>query len=190
MLFRSADFVEEYCHDNLKDKSHINKVVNFSGAFGKFNFDMLKALVEEMNRYNEGPEAASSILNTKVEYSAHESYAVTLTRKGVPVEIQDPTVWQGNPISGHINVWFNVYDTRKNNRPVPVPVSDLINSIDKYVDGIDADEDGDVNLKFSPEHIVSIEPKSGKTRYVIGDYELVLTRRHDQQFDIWRSGVF
>ena len=33
--------------------------------FGEFNFDMLKALVEDMNRYDEAPDETIKILNTK-----------------------------------------------------------------------------------------------------------------------------
>ena len=54
MEFKGLDvnFIREYCEDNLKNKNHIDKVCNFTSLFGQFNFDMLKALVEEMNRYN------------------------------------------------------------------------------------------------------------------------------------------
>jgi hypothetical protein len=48
------DFVEEYCRDNLRDQGQVEKVVTYSLTFRAFNFDMLKAIVEEMNRYDEG----------------------------------------------------------------------------------------------------------------------------------------
>lgn len=47
------DFIEEYCNDKLDDKSEINSIVNYSSTFKAFNFDILKAIIEEMNRYKE-----------------------------------------------------------------------------------------------------------------------------------------
>lgn len=63
------DFISEYCEDNLNDKSHIEKICQLAGLFGQFNFDILKALIEEMNRYNETPQIALSMLNAKPQNS-------------------------------------------------------------------------------------------------------------------------
>jgi len=54
----TQDFIIEYCEDNLKAKEHIDKICSIAMLFNQFNFDMLKALVEEMYRYNESPEEA------------------------------------------------------------------------------------------------------------------------------------
>ena len=50
--FKGVDgnFIREYCNDNLNAKEHIERIVNVSTMFKEFNFDMLKALVEEMKR--------------------------------------------------------------------------------------------------------------------------------------------
>lgn len=60
-----ADFIREYCEDNLKDQEQIENVLKISALFRAFNFDMLKALVEEMNRYNETAFDAMEMLNAK-----------------------------------------------------------------------------------------------------------------------------
>lgn len=60
-----ADFIREYCEDNLKNKAHITQVCRLTLPFNSFNFDMLKALVEEMNRYDETPNQAMEMLNAK-----------------------------------------------------------------------------------------------------------------------------
>lgn len=68
-------FVIEYCKDNLKDDSdaNIQQVVNvwslFDPKWCPMNFDMLKALVEEMNRYDEPAPVALKMLNIKPEES-------------------------------------------------------------------------------------------------------------------------
>jgi hypothetical protein len=61
----SIDFIREYCQDNLLNKTYIDRVCNLTSLFGEFNFDMLKSLVEEMNRYDEDPQAAMDMLTSK-----------------------------------------------------------------------------------------------------------------------------
>lgn len=56
-------FIREYCADVLKDKTKINSIVNFASTFHAFNFDILQAIVEEMNRYNENIVQATRFLN-------------------------------------------------------------------------------------------------------------------------------
>lgn len=46
------EFIRDYCAKNLK-RDGVEEIVRFAGMFYKFNFDILKALVEEMNRYDE-----------------------------------------------------------------------------------------------------------------------------------------
>lgn len=72
------DFIREYCQDNLKQKQYIDQICNIAAMFSAFNFDMLKALVEEMNRYNESPEESLKMLNVKAEYSADMTYLVSV----------------------------------------------------------------------------------------------------------------
>jgi hypothetical protein len=57
------DFIKEYCEDNLTDKSQTESLLKFSTLFSSFSFDILKALVEEMNRYGENVRDASKYLN-------------------------------------------------------------------------------------------------------------------------------
>ena len=66
----TGEFIREYCYDNLTDKSlkTIDSVVTVGSLFTEFNFDMLKALVEEMNRYGETAQEAMQMLNAKPEF--------------------------------------------------------------------------------------------------------------------------
>ena len=62
-------FIREYCDDNLEanNPSNVDAIVGLSNLFDAdrtaFNFDMLKALVEEMNRYRESTKEALQLLN-------------------------------------------------------------------------------------------------------------------------------
>jgi hypothetical protein len=62
------DFIVDYCNDNLNDKSKIQEILSITKVFDEFNFDLLAAFVEELNRYNETPQELIKILNAKPEY--------------------------------------------------------------------------------------------------------------------------
>lgn len=61
------DFIREYCEDLLNNKSWVENIVQISTMHGKFNFDMLQALINETNRFNEPPEEVAEILNIHPE---------------------------------------------------------------------------------------------------------------------------
>ncbi len=99
--FKGLDstFIREYCDDTLKEKNYIDKIVTLAGLFGEFNFDMLKALVEEMNRYGETPQEALRMLNIKPEFDNGTKYTVKLMANGRDVtEDANMTEFEGNPL--------------------------------------------------------------------------------------------
>lgn len=95
------DFIIEYCNENLLDKTQTEGVVRMSSLFSKFNFDMLKAMVEEMNRYGETAQEVMALLNTKPEYSEQQDYTLTVVVDGKDTEADDKT-WRGNPLTGRV----------------------------------------------------------------------------------------
>lgn len=120
----TVEFVREYCEDCLDNKSYIDQVCKVASMFKQFNFDMLQALVEEMNRYNESPTQSLRMLNTKPEFSDHQSFSVTLKINGVKIgpDKLENSAWSGNPLSDNPTVGFfynktgiddeeNVYNT-------------------------------------------------------------------------------
>jgi hypothetical protein len=82
-------FIREYCEDNLNQKHYADQICNIAAMFSAFNFDMLKALVEEMNRYNESPDQSLGMLNVKAEYSAETDYIVSVETSGGKIIPQD-----------------------------------------------------------------------------------------------------
>jgi hypothetical protein len=99
--FKGLDgvFIREYCEDNLEAKQYIDKIVTLAGLFGEFNFDMLKALVEEMNRYGETPQEALRMLNIKPEFDSGSRYDVKVVYNGRDVtEDSNMKQFDGNPL--------------------------------------------------------------------------------------------
>jgi hypothetical protein len=76
------NFIIEYCEAMLDEKKHIKTICRISGLFDSFNFDILKALVEEMNRYGEDPIKALELLNAKPGADSEANFDITLSVKG------------------------------------------------------------------------------------------------------------
>ena len=92
------EFILDYCTDNLINADHTQGIINQSYLFEHFNFDMLQALVEEMNRYGEDAQEAVKLLNIKAfEDSFGVSYNVVVLRGRDRVEIH----------RGHTTVDYN-----------------------------------------------------------------------------------
>lgn len=73
--------IREYCADVLKNQKETEGVVVVAGTIDAFNFDMLKALVEEMNRFNESASQSVKLLNIRPERSAYVNYVYVVSRK-------------------------------------------------------------------------------------------------------------
>jgi hypothetical protein len=74
----SEEFIREYCEDRLQDKTKVEEIVRVSIMFDKFNFDLLSAFVEEVNRYGDEPDDLIRILNAKPEYSGRTEYVASV----------------------------------------------------------------------------------------------------------------
>lgn len=158
-----ADFIREYCEDNLNNKEHIEKIVGIAGTFDQFNFDMLKALVEEMNRFNETPQEAMAMLNAKPEYGSNSRYSIKLVVNGEEIDNinMEDKEWEGNPLNKHVNISYRV--------------------IDKETE--DWDWEG---VRFSPAQLKKID--AGGTKYVYSNDKgesLILTKVKEQNFRYW-----
>jgi DNA replication protein DnaC len=68
-----AETITQYCQENLNNKEWEQNVHRIARAIRDFNFDTLKAVVEESNRYNEAPDSFINILNADVCNNMRES---------------------------------------------------------------------------------------------------------------------
>lgn len=99
----SKQFIEEYCNDNLNNKDHIDGVLRIEDMITNFNFDLLKALIEEMNRYDETASAATKYLNIDVG-TKYDFFKIILF-KDKTGRIKEPK------ISDHHTFSANPFDT-------------------------------------------------------------------------------
>lgn len=160
------NFIREYCEDTLKAKEHIDRIVGIAGTFDQFNFDMLKALVEEMNRFGETPQEAMTMLNAKPEYSNNSRYSIKLMVNGEEIGETnfDEREWEGNPLNKNVHISYKSYEK---------------------------DEDGEETwdwegIRFEPSHLKKIDGNGNK--YVFVDSSgntLVLTKVKEKAFTYW-----
>ena len=159
------DFIVEYCEDNLNNTAHIQSIVKIAMMFDQFNFDMLKALVEEMNRYNESPQDAMRMLNAKPEFSGEAKYKITLQPKGLDiaqdrVELEE---WVGNPLTQRFGIDYKDYPGTK-----------------------DCEGDDDWNwetARFEQSDLKQIDSSSGKFVFINGKGDrITLSKVKDKTF--------
>jgi len=163
--FKGLDpnFIREFCMDNLKNKGHIDKIVNISSLFAEFNFDMLKALVEEMNRYNETPQEALRMLNAKPEFDGGSRYDVQVIHQGQEVKGDvNPAVFDGNPL-----------------QPKGIEIS------------FDLDPDDDScdwqYHEFNANALVSVDAQAGKFVFEDKGTRLILTKVKTKTYDYYSA---
>lgn len=109
----SQEFVEEYALDNLNNKDHVKALVQIASIFLAFNFDMLKAIVEECNRFNETPQEAIKYLNVKPEYSGSSKFDVSIFVNGVKAKSVYQTKWEGSPLAMNAySFYYAMHDVR------------------------------------------------------------------------------
>jgi hypothetical protein len=115
-----VDFIREYCADKLHNKTHIDKICKLTRLFSKFNFDMLQALVEEMNRFDEAPAAALRWLNARPEFDVGvgAEFEIEIEHAGIkytkPGQL-DPEKFVGWPLAtSKVQIDFLVDTTEEN----------------------------------------------------------------------------
>lgn len=137
-------FIREYCEEMLNDKQHIPQICRLTTLFSAFNFDMLKALVEEMNRYNETPKQAMEMLNAKPLDAGKSMHDVEVIFDGLPVAKANfrPARISGNPVA-----------------------MEDINFVITVPDGTDDEEE--VYFEIGPNHLKKIDLEAGQFTYVI-----------------------
>jgi len=193
--FRGLDeeFIREYCMDNLKDASlkNIDQICQTASLYNQFNFDMLKALVEEMNRYNEAPRDALRMLNAKPEFDSGSTYTVRILRGDQELKINWPSPageWTGNPM----NMTSDEYDNgsirfgwRIGGNEIAGRVKSRLGQAIAALEA-DNDEDEDENsgeARFNQDDLIKILPAKGQFEFENREgFTLILTKRISKTF--------
>lgn len=89
------------CADTLHNQTHTKDIVAIASLFEAFSFDMLQAMVREMNDFSETPQEVMKWLNIKLHITRKEDFIV----QKLIVNGKDHTkhsrglLWAGNPVT-------------------------------------------------------------------------------------------
>lgn len=130
------EFISEYCTDNLKDLTQLDSVRRMTALFTSFNFDMLKGMVEEMNRYGESPQEVMKFINARPEMGEERRYKIALTVDGVELDEKSliTETWVGNPLASAPGIDYREAKGKKGERSwveAQFAVTDL-----EHIDGV------------------------------------------------------
>lgn len=155
--------MEEYCKDNLDNKEHIGLVCQAAGLFSKFNFDILKALVEDMNRYKETPQQVLQFLNASPENesSSPRKFDVTIRMPNGEVlgadRLRDSTI-RINPLR---HTGFHI--CMLSPQPSAEAKEGGGDSIESIINSISSDDDRDeIYEEFSSNSLISMDGTKGE----------------------------
>lgn len=162
------DFIMEYGKDNLKNSSHINGLGVVSSMVKPMSFDILQAIVEECNRYDESPVKTMEILNVKDYASYEDTYVVTMVSKnGLVLSLYDR---YEEEISKHSELRCNPFRSFRCDYYITKPAKTIkgkkIKASAEYV-----------GLVVKPESLTSFDGIRGVYQYETEDLKMTLTRK-------------
>jgi hypothetical protein len=156
------------------NKTHIQGVCRVAAMFDQFNFDMLKALVEEMNRYNESPSESMKMLNAKPEFGGDSKYKVALQVNGLDIdpELIEHDVWTGNPLTNRVSIDYKVFEDAKTGEPALSGGGMEILETDWNWE----------DVRFGQEDLKQIDPTTGKFVFINEDGDRVTLNRVKEKY--------
>lgn len=165
------DFIREYCQRNLFHEKYIEQVCVTATLFEEFNFDMLQALVEEVNRYDEAPRESIKFLNTKPTLTAYGTYNVELIVEGkqIPVTQLSKKEWNGNALAGTVLLFFKHHP---------------LTNDEENEDPPSREPEGWTQIDFYPNEVIHMDTKAGIIEYKKHDKsQLTLRKVASREFD-------
>jgi hypothetical protein len=172
-------FIEEFLEDRLNDKSQIESVLKYTNVFSFFNFDMLNAAVEEMNRYDESLVEVLEVLNITPENSKKDTFKVDMVINGKKV-VLDRTFNNFQPNNFEYRVWAD------QDAPSVLTAEEELMEILKDVSH--AKGDGEECVVFTPNDVKNFDATINQFVYsmVHGGNEIELHVTRNDPLDKWK----
>jgi hypothetical protein len=172
-------FIEEFLADRLNDKSQIESVLKYTNVFSFFNFDMLNAAVEEMNRYDESLVEVLEVLNITPENSKKDTFKVDMVINGKKV-VLDRTYHNFQPNNFEYRVWTD------QDMPAVLSAEEELERILKDASG--SKGDGEECIVFTPNDVKNFDATINQFVYSMShngkEIELHVTR--NDPLDKWK----
>ena len=171
----AENFITDYCNDNLKDASHLPELLALTNLYYKFNFDMLQAVVQEVNRYGESPAEVVKLLNVKPTAHKSDKYTIHVEDKRGKVKRVYSQHHQGNPmLCPDIDVRYEL-----------TPSADYI---DEFKDE-DGETDGYIAINLRQSMMTKFDSDKSVWEYIEPDSGAVVTIKSANigRFDVVKS---
>jgi len=165
------EVILEYAQEHLKNQEHLNGLIKVCSMFTALNFDMLQALVEEMNRFGENAVEVVKHINVSPNNERSTYFKISVTKNGHPLKYgqYDPTYTSTSPLTQTEPMQIYVYANKQ----------DKDNEDDRVVDL------ANVNIDVSVDNIKSIRPGRILIEQKIGNdlYRVALEREVSRRFN-------
>jgi hypothetical protein len=173
------DFILEFLEDRLTDQTQIPSILTYTKVFSFFNFDMLSAVVEEMNRYNETLSEVLQVLNVKPENRNTDTFNVQAVFNGTTI-VLDRTYQSFQPNQFEYRIWADddMLPAVKADEEAAKLVAKLAN----------AGSWGNANITFDPSHIKNFDTKTHCFIYsiTVGDDVIDLHITRNASYETWK----
>lgn len=148
--------IKEYCKDNLLNKKYLDEIITISDFFSDFTYDMLSALVQEINIHDVNPSDAISFLNIHADSRDNEMlYSVSLFKSdGKEVQLSEGSKTKECNPTGRVSM-------------------DLQSKTNKSC----------VSTYLYPNSITGYDKKKGIFTYKYKDYTIKLTKQTDTTYN-------
>lgn len=174
------NFIEEFLKDRLLDKSQIPNILKYTQIFSFFNFDMLSAAVEEMNRYGETLSQVLEVLNIKPENRSTDTYQVDVEVSGSRYTVER-TYHGFQPNNFEYTLWADddlpkIIAENADAKKVVVDTAKKTNKYDPYI-------------VFTQRNIESFDQSTNTFVYSVDSVDNDLIRLHvrrNNESDKWR----
>jgi len=177
-------FIIEYCNDNELTQDHTDQICRFASLFKSFNFDILKAIVEECKRFNESPLEAIKYINARPQDDKHNVYTVQLfvndvlmTKRVHPEELKESPLTQENI---RVSFYSNIPVVSKAYIP-----DDEDNDIGEG-EQTSSNKEQYCRVVFKSSDITNCDTTAGTFEYQSGNVKMIATKKVNNQMN-WFS---
>lgn len=161
------DFVREYAEEHLDNKANIDSLCRLGTLVRDFNFDMLKALVEEMNRYDESAMEALSYLNVNpIRYGRDRRFKISFSHPSLkePIGLNSHVDDELDPMKFSLRVYRSLLEDCA--RP-KISMQKLMKMLPPN------------GIRFTHGDLVEFDDKTKSYTYKLGDCSLRLTEESE-----------
>lgn len=197
------EFIREYCEENLENQENLGTVLTVSAMFYRFNFDMLKAMVEEMNRYDESAFEVLELLNAKpISVSSGAKYEVVVTtangHKSVPQDVKEIPIQggvargQGDAVALYVKFEggpdLSKFETEdEEDKAITNWEQELLGTSSS---GVSVYGNGQMHLVVEPKHLTGIDPDAGVYQFVVNNSVTVEYTRKQAEGPAYYPGMY